>query len=310
MTTPYEFGYEIGQLKFAAAPMTEQQYRLADIEAKKNRLRGLGNQVKQVTPAANNEFDADLKDEIAGVRASGNQLDSAPDSRLSGNSTGSFTGGHLTTVNGQRQRLSAAQQEDVDAAKEMSNSFNNMNASAGGAGRGGMAPQAAPAMRRPAATTPPPARGMGSMSQMARPMQPPAEDDPFKEFPAPATTPPPVRRSAPMQPPAEDDPFKEFPAPATTPPPVRRSAPMQPPAAQTPAQNLAAMRVAQSKADAAAVRGASGTPNPMGNGLHSFSGRVGGPGAPTGTYTPPAGRPMPKLPSGPTSSPNFKGAVE
>ena len=282
MTTPYEFGYEIGQLKFAAAPMTEQQYRLADIEAKKNRLRGLGNQVKQVTPAANNEFDADLKDEIAGVRASGNQLDSAPDSRLSGNSTGSFTGGHLTTVNGQRQRLSAAQQEDVDAAKEMSNSFNNMNASAGGAGRGGMAPQAAPAMRRPAATTPPPARGMGSMSQMARPMQPPAEDDPFKEFPAPATTPPPVRRSAPMQ----------------------------PPAAQTPAQNLAAMRVAQSKADAAAVRGASGTPNPMGNGLHSFSGRVGGPGAPTGTYTPPAGRPMPKLPSGPTSSPNFKGAVE
>lgn len=258
MTTPYEFGYEIGQLKFAAAPMTEQQYRLADIEAKKNRLRGLGNQVKQVTPAANNEFDADpFEEEIPEMDSRANQLDRAPGSRSSGNNTGSFRGGHLTTVNGQQQRLTPEQQEDVDAANEMSSSFNNMNAGAGGAGRGGMAP--APVQPR---VTLPVNRGPAA--------------------PAPAYQ---GRQRAPA---------------AATPPP----------AAQTPAQNLAAMRVAQSKADAATVRGASGTPNPIGNGLHSFSGRVGGPGAPTGTYTPPAGRPMPKLPSGPTSSPNFKGAVE
>ena len=255
MTTPYAFGYEIGQLKFAAAPMTEQQYRLADIEAKKNRLRGLGNQVnqvKQVTPAVDDPFE-----EIAAMDSQANQLDRAPGSRPSGNNTGSFTGGHLTTVNGQRQRLTPEQQEDVDAAKEMSNSFNNMNAGGGGAGRGGMAP--APVQPR---VTLPVNRGPAA--------------------PAPAYQ---GRQRAPA---------------AATPPP----------AAQTPAQNLAAMRVAQSKADAAAVRGASGTPNPMGNGLHSFSGRVGGPGAPTGTYTPPAGRSMSKLPSGPTSSPDFKGAVE
>lgn len=203
MPTPYDFGYEFGRL------------------------------VKRAY-----EDDADpFEEEISEVSARGNQLNSAPGSRPSGNNTGRFVGGHLTEVNGQQQRLSAAQQEDVDAANAMRNSFNGMNASAGGAGRGSLAPA------------------------------------------------------------------------ATTPPPVRRPAPMQPPA-QNPAQNLAAMRVAQSKADAAAVRGASGTPKPMGNGLHSFSGRVGGPGAPTGTYTPPAGRPMPKLPSGPTSSPNFKGAVE
>ncbi len=256
MTTPYDFGFKVGQFKFA----DERAERMREIEERKARLRGLGNQVKPVTPAVDDPFE-----EIAGVTEQANQLDRATGSRPSGNNTGSFRGGHLTTVNGQQQRLTPEQQEDVDAANEMQNSFNGMNASAGGAGRGGMAPQRAPA------TTPRPS--------ILSPLPP----------------------------------------------------------AQNPAQNLAAMRVAQSKADAAAVRGASGTPKPMGNGLHSFSGRVGGGAAPTGTYTPPAGRPMPKppsapattpppargmgsalqqfrpmpkLPSGPTSSPDFKGAVE
>ena len=127
MTTPYDFGFEFGRL------------------------------VKRAY-----EDDDELADEIAEVRARGNMLDRAPGARQSGNNTGRMVGGNLTEVNGQQQRLSAAQQEDVDAANEMRNSFNGMNASAGGAGRGGMAPQ------RAAATTPPPASGLPSMSQMFR----------------------------------------------------------------------------------------------------------------------------------------------
>lgn len=196
MTTPYAFGYEIGQFKFA----DERAERMREIEERKARLRGLGNQVKQVAPAVDDPFK-----EIAEIDSRANQLDRAPGSRPSGNNTGSFVGGHLTTVNGQRQPLSAAQQEDVDAANEMSSSFNNMNAGAGGAGRGGMAPApvqprvtlpvnrgpAAPApayqgrQRAPAATTPPPASGLPSMSQMFRSTPKPVS--------TPATTPPPAR---------------------------------------------------------------------------------------------------------------------
>ena len=81
-------------------------------------------------------------------------------------------------------------------------------------------------------------------------------------------------------------------APATTPPP----------AAQRPAQNLAGM-----------LRPAATTPPPA-SGLPSMSQMFRSTPKPVSTpaTTPPPSirRALPKLPSGPTSSPNFKGAVE
>ena len=103
MITPYEFGLKIGRF------------------------------VKRAVAG-----DKDIAKEIAEMRARADQLNRAPGSNPNGNNRGTTAGGQWTTVNGQRQRLSPAQQEDVDAANAMRNSFNNMNAGAGGAGRGGL----------------------------------------------------------------------------------------------------------------------------------------------------------------------------
>lgn len=151
------------------------------------------------------------------------------------NGTGQFVGGHMVSRNGQNMPLSASQQGDVDAARQMSASFNNLNAGAGGLGRGGMqqpqgpatqpaAPAAMPAQRRPAAPAAPAAAATGG--------------------------------------------------------------------AADPMAAIRAQRVAQAKADAAKVRGASGTPGAMGNGAngtHQWSGQVMPGGAATGTYKPPVG---------------------
>jgi len=71
--------------------------------------------------------------------------------------------------------------------------------------------------------------------------------------------------------------------------------------ALSPAQQLAARRVAEAKAMAAKVRGASGVPNATGNGAHQWSGRIGPGGAVSGArYSgpapAPASAPVPALP--------------
>jgi hypothetical protein len=84
-----------------------------------------------------------------------------------------YVGGQLVSGPGARP-LSAAQQEEVNAYNELSTGFNALNASAGGAGRGGMAPvpQPAPrpAVRPPVAPAPRPAL---APRPAARPTLPP-----------------------------------------------------------------------------------------------------------------------------------------
>ena len=101
MTTPYEFGLKIGWL------------------------------VKRA------DADDGIAAEIAEVRRRANQLNSAPGSNPNGNNRGTMAGGQLTTVNGQQQPLTPAQQAAVNAAQNMNKGFNSTNAGAGGAGRGG-----------------------------------------------------------------------------------------------------------------------------------------------------------------------------
>ena len=103
MTTPYEFGLKIGRF-----------VKRADAD------------------------DGEIAAEIAEMRAQAAQLNSAPGSNPNGNNRGTMAGGQLTTVNGQQQRLSPAQQAAVNAANKMKQENNRINAGAGGAGRGGL----------------------------------------------------------------------------------------------------------------------------------------------------------------------------
>jgi hypothetical protein len=111
MTTPYEFGLKIGWF-----------VKRADAD------------------------DGEIAAEIAEMRRLSGQLNSAPGSNPNGNNRGTMAGGQLTTVNGQQQRLSPAQQAAVNTANKMRQENNRINAGAGGAGRGG--PPVIPAQPR------------------------------------------------------------------------------------------------------------------------------------------------------------------
>ena len=115
MITPYEFGLKIGRF------------------------------VKRA-----DEYDDYIAEEIAEMSDQADQLDSAPGSNPNGNNWGTMAGRQLTTVNGQQQRLSPAQQAAVDAANKMKQENNSINAGAGGAGRGG---RSTPAVSTPAVPT-------------------------------------------------------------------------------------------------------------------------------------------------------------